>query len=153
MTSYSKNLLLCDAVTQSLFFSRATKSIKLQMYLILRFIFKLHWILWWNFWCTRLIHFTSTAFFLIYFTYSWCTRFCDRNATMHLILRGSRIVSNIPQKQHTIPADVLPNDSEKLFHPATVKHIITRKRIAWFGSTVVKLVLKKRYLILYKCNN
>ena len=27
-----------------------------------------------------------------------------------------RIVSNIPQKQHTIPADVLLNASEDLFH-------------------------------------
>ena len=38
----------------------------------------------------------------------------DRNVKTHLILRGARIVSPIPQKLHTIPADVLPNDSEDL---------------------------------------
>ena len=32
-----------------------------------------------------------------------------------MILRGQRIVTNIPPKQHTIPADVLPNDSEAFF--------------------------------------
>ena len=43
---------------------------------------------------------------------------------MLLILRNMRIVSNIPQKQHTIPADVLPNDSEDLFQvsPADPLH-------------------------------
>ena len=30
-------------------------------------------------------------------------------------MRGSRIVPNIPKKQHTIPVDVLPSYSEKLF--------------------------------------
>ena len=85
------------------------------MYLILRFIFQLHWILWWNFWCTGLIHFTSTSFFWIYFAYSWCTGFYERNVKTHLILRGPLIVPNIPPKQHTIPADVLPNDSEDLY--------------------------------------
>ena len=33
-----------------------------------------------------------------------------------MILRGQRIVTNIPPKQHTIPANVLPNDS-KAFYP------------------------------------
>ena len=32
------------------------------MYLILQFIFQVYWILWWNFGCTGLIHFTSTSF-------------------------------------------------------------------------------------------
>ena len=43
-----------------------------------------------------------------------CIVFCDRNVETHLLLRDPWIVLNIPQKQHTIPADVLPNDSEEL---------------------------------------
>ena len=39
----------------------------------------------------------------------------DRTVKTYLILRGPQIVSNIPPKQHTIPANVLPNDSEDLF--------------------------------------
>ena len=54
-------------------------------------------------------------FLWTYFSYSRCFGFCDRNVKTHLILWGSRIVSNIPPNQHTIPADVLPNDSEDLF--------------------------------------
>ena len=43
MTSYSKNLLLCDAVIQSLFFTRATKSIKLSQLCTPRQV-EFHWV-------------------------------------------------------------------------------------------------------------
>ena len=41
--------------------------------------------------------------------------FCDRNVETHLLLRDPWIVLNIPQKHHTLPADVLPSASEDLF--------------------------------------
>ena len=41
--------------------------------------------------------------------------FCDRNVETHLLLRDPWIVLNIPQKYHTLPADVLPSASEDLF--------------------------------------
>ena len=44
-----------------------------------------------------------------------CIVFCDRNVETHLLLRDPWIVLNIPQKHHTLPADVLPSASEDLF--------------------------------------
>merc|ERR1711954_348223 len=44
-----------------------------------------------------------------------CIVFCDRNVETHLLLRDPSIVLNIPQKYHTLPADVLPSASEDLF--------------------------------------
>ena len=66
---------------------------------------------------SRIIHLTIAKFPLhIYiFSYSRCIGFCDRNVKTHLILRGSQIMSTILQKLHTIPADVLTNDSEDLY--------------------------------------
>ena len=46
-----------------------------------------------------------------------CIVFCDRNVETHLLLRDPSIVLNIPQKYHTLPADVLPSASEDLFKP------------------------------------
>ena len=51
-----------------------------------------------------------------------CIVFCDRNVETHLLLRDPSIVLNIPQKYHTLPADVLPSASEDLFAKCRVEH-------------------------------
>ena len=48
-------------------------------------------------------------------------------------------MSNIPQKQHTIPADVLPNDSEELFKETENKQTITDFR-ALPSPTLLRIV-------------
>ena len=68
--------------------------------------------------------FRFVRFLGIYFPYSRWIGFCGINVKALLILGDLRIMVNIPQKQQTLPADVLTSESEDLF--LTSSHLLSQ---------------------------